>query len=205
MSRQVAPQPGLVKREEKHVRIRSFLLQYLDRMGEFARESPTAARCLLIARSADSPVARTVLTFGVSGRLRKFSVRAIFAFLGTAETVQLAEACRASDWSLQVHWARDIRLLEAHEQLVLGSSTSWIGDSMRRDPLNHDACELYAPDHPEIAQRASLFFERLWQATEPVLERSAPAMAEEVGPQLIPPVGLISPKSGPKLGPRTSA
>ncbi len=205
MSRQVAPQPGLVKREEKHIKIRSLLLQYLEMTGEFAQESPTAAKCLLIARSAESPVARTVLTLGASGRLKNFAVRAIFAFLGTAETVQIAEACRASDWSLQVHWARDIRLLEAHEQLVLGSTTSWIGDSMRRDPLNHDACELYAPDHPETAQRAGLFFERLWQATEPVLERSSPAMDDEVGPHLIHPVGLISPKSGPKLGPRTSA
>src|SRR5690606_14006482 len=124
---------------------------------------PKAATCLLVARSAESPVARMVLSLGAGARLRGFSVRAIFAFLGTAETVRIAEACRASGWALQVRWARDLRLLEAHEQLVLGAATSWIGDSMRRDPLSHDACELHAPDCPDSAERAALFFERLWQ------------------------------------------
>lgn len=179
MSHHVAPQPSLVKREDKDDKLSQLLLHHLEMTGGSPAPDPKAATCLLVARSAESPVARKVLSLGAEARLKGFFVRAIFAFLGTAETVQIAEACRASGWALQLRWARDLRLLEAHEQLVLGPATSWIGDSMRRDPLSRDACELYAPDCPDAAERAGLFFERLWQASEPVLERQAPPMGEE--------------------------
>lgn len=205
MSRQAAPQPGLVKREEKDDKLSQLVLRYLDSLTETGPHAPAATNCLLIARSAESPVARTVLTLGAAARLESFSVRAIFAFLGTAETVQIAEACRASDWALQVRWARDLRLLEAHEQLVIGPATSWIGDSMRRDPLSRDACELYAPDCQQTAQRAIVFFERLWQVSEPVLERHWPPMDGHADPVLVPGVGSLTAKSGSKCRPGTSA
>jgi hypothetical protein len=35
--------------------------------------------------------------------------------------------------------ARHPRLVEAHEQLVLGPETCWIGDCMQRDPAKCDA------------------------------------------------------------------
>lgn len=202
MSRQAAPQPSLVKREEKDDKLSSLLLRYTETMSRNAAADPTAATCLLVARSAESPVARMVLSLGAGARLRGFSVRAIFAFLGTAETVRIAEACRASGWALQVRWARDLRLLEAHEQLVLGAATSWIGDSMRRDPLSHDACELHAPDCPDSAERAALFFERLWQVSEAVLERQAPATEAERNAEFMSQLGQLAPGSSIRLGPR---
>ena len=56
-----------------------------------------------------------------------------------------------SGWSLsdtvevdcEVRWARKPRLIEAHEQLVLGPETCWIGDSMRREPSKCDAYETF--------------------------------------------------------------
>lgn len=205
MSRQAAPQPGLVKREQKDDKLEKLVLRYLEAMGECAPADHEAASCRLVTRSAESPVARTVLSLGARARLKGFSMRAIFAFLGAAETVRIAEACRASGWALQVRWARDLRLLEAHEQLVLGPATSWIGDSMRRDPLSRDACELYAPDCLEAAQRASVFFERLWQVSEPVIERQASSSEDESNALLMQPVGQLAPTSGIKIGSRTSA
>ncbi len=201
MSRQAAPRLGLVKREEKEARLKAFILQHLEDMGEGAQIAPCWR---LIARSAESPVARNVLSMGARASLKGFSVRAIFASLGTAETAQIAEACRVSDWAIQIRWARDLRLLEAHEQLVIGPAACWIGDSMRREPASRDACELYAPDCPDTARRANVFFERLWLASEPIFERPGVEAAVACNPALSVPVEQLAAGSA-KAGPRTPA
>lgn len=205
MSRPAAPQLSLVKREEKEPKLTGLIRDHLRQMSAHANGIPGAATCLLIARSADSPVAKTVLSHGAQASLRGFAVRAIFAFIGTTETVRIAEACRASDWALQVRWARDLRLLEAHEQLVLGPATSWIGDSMRRDPLSRDACELFAPDNPATAERATLFFNRLWQISEPIFERQVFEMGDAADPALTPPMRPLDLHNAGKTRARTSA
>lgn len=197
MSGKAVPQPCLVKREEKDSRLKNFILQHLK------QRNPGAAHCLLIARSADSPVARTLLSMGARAELKGFTVRAIFAQLGTAETARIAEACRVSDWALQIRWARDLRLLEAHEQLVISPALSWIGDCMRRDPLSRDACELYSPDCLETARQASLFFERIWQNSEPIFERQSVEMAAPDAESL-PPVEQIVASGGVKSRLRTT-
>src|SRR5262249_10884562 len=85
-----------------------------------------------------------------------------------------------SNWALQIRWARDVRLMDAHEQLVLDEQTSWIGDSMRREPLKHDAFETFAADCPDTARCLTVFFERLWQASEPIIDRRPTADEAEV-------------------------
>jgi len=197
MSGKAAPQPCLVKREEKESRLKDLILQHLE------QKNPGAAHCLLVARSAESPVAKILLSMG-RAELKGFTVRAIFAQLGTSETARIAEACRVSDWALQIRWARDLRLLEAHEQLVINPALSWIGDCMRRDPLSRDACEVYAPDCQETARQASRFFERIWQASEPIFERQCTEMAAAPDPGLIPPLEQIAAKGAVKLRFRTS-
>ena len=68
-----------------------------------------------------------------------------------------------------VAWAyADIRprLIEAHEQLVLGPETCWIGDCMRRDPAKCDAFENFIEDCGEASGCAIVSFERLWAISE---------------------------------------
>ena len=166
------PRLCIVKREEKETKLREFIFDHLAARTAAVVDADPFPSCLLIARSAESPVAKTILTMGSIASMRGFAVRAIFANLGTAETARIAEACRVSDWALQIRWARDIRLQDAHEQLVLGPSTSWTGDCMRREPTSRDACELYAADCAETARRSTLYFERLWQVSEPIFERA---------------------------------
>lgn len=197
MSGKAAPQSCLVKREEKESKLKDFILQHLE------QRKPGGAYCLLIARSSDSPVARTLLSMGAKAELKGFVVRAIFAYLGTAETARIAEACRISDWALQIRWARDLRLLEAHEQLVMGPALSWIGDCMRRDPMSRDACEVYVPDCPDSARQAAMFFERIWQASEPIFERQCIEMTGAPDPALVPSVEQLA-TDGAKLRLRTS-
>ena len=81
------------------------------------------------------------------------------------------DAGRAIGFDHEVRWARHPRLIEAHEQLVLGPQTCWIGDCMRRDPMKCDAFESYVEGCGEAAGCALVSLERLWIACEPLLAR----------------------------------
>ena len=61
-----------------------------------------------------------------------------------------------------------VRLIEAHEQLVIGPETCWIGDCMRRDPAKCDAYESFIEGCGEAAGCAAVSFERLWLASQAV-------------------------------------
>jgi len=79
---------------------------------------------------------------------------------------------------------RNPRLIEAHEQLVLGARACWTGDTMRRDPAICDAYERFVEDAPELAAAARLTFERLWAASEP-LTALPPVAAAQRTPKAI--------------------
>jgi hypothetical protein len=82
--------------------------------------------------------------------------------------VGLTGSGRALACEYEARWARHPRLIEAHEQLVLGPETCWIGDCMRRDPSRCDAYENYVEGCGEAAGCAIVSFERLWFASEPL-------------------------------------
>jgi hypothetical protein len=201
MSHRSAPWLGIVRRDDKEAKLGEFIERYLEKI---AGGGPPG-HCLLIARSAESPVARILLAMGANASLKRLSVRAIFAQLGTAETARIADACRFSDWALQIRWARDLRLLDAHEQLVLAPSTTWIGDCMRREPQSRDACELFAADCVDTTHRASVFFERLWQVCEPIFERKAIEIAEVTPAAIARSIEQPAANSGNEPPRRTSA
>jgi hypothetical protein len=169
MTLKALPSFGLVRREEKEVRLRAFIAEFLSRRSK--QPGPAAPSLLVLARSAESPVAKAAMSLAAYHKDRDFSLRAIFAMLGTADTTYIAEACRSSNWTVQIRWARDLRLMDAHEQLVLDETTSWIGDCMRREPLKHDAFEAFSADCAETARGVTVFFERLWQVSEPIIDR----------------------------------
>ena len=87
----------------------------------------------------------------------------------------------AITFSHEVRWAKHPRLIEAHEQLVLGPETCWIGDCMRRDPAKCDAYESYVEGCGEAAGCAAVSFERLWLACQPMVSHTA-RRAGAIGP-----------------------
>ena len=88
---------------------------------------------------------------------------------------------RAITFSHEIRWAKHPRLIEAHEQLVLGPETCWIGDCMRRDPAKCDAYESYVEGCGEAAGCAAVSFERLWLACQPMVSQTA-RRAGGIGP-----------------------
>jgi hypothetical protein len=176
MSLKAPPRANGVLREEKETKLKDFIMQYVAHRGAGGMGNAARLTCFLVARSADSPVAKAVFRVGSEIAGPGFSLRAIFAMLGTAETASIAQACRETHHDLQVRWARDIRLMDAHEQLILPPNMRWMGDCMRRDPTKRDVYEDFAPACRETAKLALLCFERLWLASEPVIERRPPVL-----------------------------
>jgi hypothetical protein len=70
-----------------------------------------------------------------------------------------------------IRWARNPRLLEAHEQVIYGAAMCWSGDAMRRDADRRNALSLFDEDAPDRARLARLAFASLWAASSPVPER----------------------------------
>ena len=75
-----------------------------------------------------------------------------------------------------VRWTGNPALIDAHEQLVLGNSLSWFGDSMRRDPSTRDALETFNTFCEPSAVQTMRSFEAMWRVSQPV-------SASQMGPK----------------------
>ncbi len=160
MNRQSFHAMQVVKREEKETRLTQFVL------GEIAegRVSLTGQWCV-VALSMDSPVItalrRVVNDLGGASALR---INVVLTRIGKHDGGDDFGVIDA----LAIRTAQNSRLLDAHEQLVLGSASSWTGDCMRRDPRERDAFETFGGDNVELAVWALKSFERLWRGARPL-------------------------------------
>src|SRR5262245_28961938 len=125
---------------------------------------------LVIARSAQSPVVKSIGALAREIVGAGCRVRMILARTDRAGLADAFIAAHTAGLDCEVRSAGNPRLIEAHEQLVLGPRASWTGDTMRRDPATCDAYESFVEDCPEIAAAARATFGRLWTDGEPVSE-----------------------------------
>ena len=161
---------SVTRRGEKEQRLGEFITDYLAGVRTIAPQP--RSEILVIARSVESPVVKAIGSLASEIVAAGFAVRMIVA--------QTDAECMPRGWTLsdavevdcEVRWARKPRLIEAHEQLVLGPETCWIGDSMRREPAKCDTYESYIDDSAEAAASAMVSFERLWRTSEPLLARA---------------------------------
>ena len=176
MSPKTAARIEIVRLEDKETKLKTFIKSYIEeaaaRSGTLsgASSDTTADQgvLLLVLRSLDSPVAKAISALVKEGML-DMPIKAIFAVVPRGELDAEPAEELTFPAANAVRMARDPRLLDVHEQLVLGPSTTWIGDCMRRDPRKRDAYECYAADCIETARWARISFERLWQRSEAIV------------------------------------
>ena len=70
-----------------------------------------------------------------------------------------------------IRWARNPRLLDAHEQATYGNAMCWSGDPMRREADKRNALALFHEAASDGVRLARLAFAALWSASSPVPER----------------------------------
>ncbi len=157
-------------RESREQRIGHFIARYLETLDDGRLDA-----VLVVARSGQSPVARALISASGAMVARGLEARII---LGPEEAeLESWPSGEAMDTLVrEVRVVRDPRLLESHEQLVLGGEGVWFGDSMRRDPLQRDAHESFSPHDAAAARLARSMFERLWQLTLPLYPRAVGSM-----------------------------
>jgi hypothetical protein len=169
---------SVTRRGEKEEQLGAFIARnlVLARQGATPRPGPIS----LLARSLDSPVARAIGTLAAEIAAVGSPVRLL---LVKSDRPFPADGCvypQAAPLDCEARLVRDPRLIEAHEQMVIGPRACWTGDSMRRDPAACDAYESFLDDCPEIAGHAQATFEHLWAAAAPLFGHRP--MAAPVGP-----------------------
>jgi len=169
MNRKIAPFIDIVRHEDKEAKLKSFVRSFVEQAQVRCETIPADSTVLLIARSIDSPVAKAVASLVHEGVIT-MPVKLILALppRQAVEGDNSFETFSALVGSNGGRIVRDIRLFDAHEQLVLGPSASWVGDCMRRDPMKRDAYECYAADCIKTAGWTKTSFNRLWDACEPM-------------------------------------
>ena len=183
---------SVTRRDEKELRLGAFISRGLGAAaGPQDAASPPAI--LVMARTVQSPVVRSVSALAGQIAAAGGSIRIILAKLsrgapggaGGEILAALQDAARC-----QVRQARNPRLIEAHEQLVIAARICWTGDSMRRDPAISDAYESFVEDCPAIATSAAATFERLWGDCVPVLDLTPACAMAATTPKAIDPPGI---------------
>jgi hypothetical protein len=163
---------NITRQGEKEQALRAFVQRYTTQID--ATINARSRELQIVARSMESPVVQAVAGLGEELADKGYKVRMILAQLDAeSKPASWSHDGRTVAFAHEVRWARHPRLIEAHEQLVLGPETCWIGDCMRRDPLKSDAFENYIEDCGEAAGCAAVSFERLWVASEPLTALAA--------------------------------
>ncbi len=175
---------SVTRRDDKELRLGAFIARGLG-------GSETPAATLVLARSAQSPVVRSVCALAGDIAAVKCVVRIILTRAERNGIGDGLEALRAAA-RCEVRLARNPRLIEAHEQLVIGARICWTGDTMRRDPATCDAYESFVEDCAEIGAAAAATFERLWSDCVPAVDTVLPTTAASATPKAIVPPTSIS-------------
>jgi hypothetical protein len=121
---------------------------------------------LLVAGSADSPVARAVI--GLSEQLAAGGAGAHLLFATPITIEQLRSQHIAADLKHEVRVARSPRLVEGHEQLIIAGHSMWFGDDMRRNPRRRNALSSYHSQAHEETRIARRIYANLWATAERV-------------------------------------
>ena len=157
-----------------------------SQQGELRRHLQMMSRCIdraqagffltMILRSAGSDPVKALV--GMKGALRNAGVRAkvILARLEPEDDLKqlfasLSELAPHEPPPELIRWARNPRLLDAHEQVTYGEAMCWSGDALRRDADRRNALSLFDEEAPDTVRLGRLAFRALWAASSLVPER----------------------------------
>ena len=184
------------------------LRQHLQMMARSVERAEADVCLTMILRSAASDPAMALVA--MKGALQHAGLRAKVILARLDPEDELRQLCAGlSDLAPQVpaleliRWARNPRLLDAHEQVIYGASMCWSGDAMRREADRRNALTLFDEEAPDKARLGRLAFAALWTASSPVPERylngSFPARPYGAYEQAVEPPVSVSPSApGPQ-------
>lgn len=176
----VTPSARLVVagREEKEATLHRFMVEFVQAVRDGKAEA--AGAWTILVRNLESPAARALAKAATEPEFAGITIRAIVLETELSAS-DLTGSSLVDGECCELRSLRDPRLVAAHEQLVLGPSSVWIGDCMRRDPVKRDAFQMFHATNAAAARHSATSFERLWAKAAPV---------KPVGNPLVP--GLVA-------------
>ncbi|MEM6496690.1 MAG: hypothetical protein AAF709_08190 [Pseudomonadota bacterium] len=158
------PRMQVVKCDDKKDKLIAFISEHFERRMS-AGDDGSPDELQVVALSVNSPVVGALQYFAARQEIAGAKIQLIVADTSSEELLQQLAVFD----TISVRWAQNIRLLDAHEQLVLSDSCCWTGDCMRREPAKRDAFECFADDCKETARWARISFDRLWSVSIPLM------------------------------------
>ena len=159
-----------IHRRETIKQFDDFILSYLSKIEKLSGANKKDLSVSLTARAPDSAVSDAVRRHANGFADLGIELRVIFASIepaaGFVEFVEMAGMYNGQnclDESLR--WARNSALLDAHEQLVLGTDHCWSGDSMRRAADVRFSLNMFDLDGGSSVEQGHSNFQGLWSAT----------------------------------------
>jgi hypothetical protein len=154
---------------DRHLEI---LCEFIGRI-EAHRDEPRDLTMIL--RSASSGPAQALILKARDLARAGITAKVIVAKLDPEEAARklyacLSQLCPRGRAHELFRWARNPRLLDAHEQVTYGIALCWWGDSMRRDADKRNALSLIE-DAAGTHRLGHLAFKALWSASAIVAER----------------------------------
>jgi surface antigen len=154
--------------------------RHLDAMARFVEratgDSGAPQCCTMVLRAANSAPAQALIAMKDALADAGVQATAILATLTPEDDLKalfasLAALSPDAPAAALIRWARNPRLLDAHEQATYGTDMCWSGDAMRRDADKRNPLVLFDTDAPGAARLAHLAFKALWGASVPVPAR----------------------------------
>ncbi len=156
--------------------------RHLEMMSCFAArvagdaESVETRKVTMILRSAASSPVRALIARRKELASAGIGAKVILAKLEPDQDLHqlfgsLCEISPQTQANDLIRWARNPRLLDAHEQVTYGDTMCWSGDALRRDAGRRNAMALFEEEAPQTARFGRLAFNALWAASAPIPER----------------------------------
>jgi hypothetical protein len=154
--------------------------RHCEVMARFAEraggEGKSSLVLTMIVRAASSAPAQALIRLKDPLLRAGVSAKAILAKIEPEEDLRqlfagLAELAPGEPAADLIRWARNPRLLDAHEQVTYGEDMCWSGDHMRRDAEKRNALTLFDEAVPDAVRLGKLAFAALWTASTLVPER----------------------------------
>jgi hypothetical protein len=168
MRAKTPPFRPLETKEERETTIKTFIRDALDESTS-GREDAIA----LLARSPDSPVVTALLALSDELAERRIGAAIVLAGGATAAEDETWSLSFSAKFIHEIRLTSNPRVLDGHEQLIVGDRSVWYGDCMRRDPLKRDAFTTFLPNDPAAVRACRFAFRGLWRGAQSIYRNAA--------------------------------
>ncbi len=159
---------AITTKEERERKLKTFML---DQIGPSSDHRADAIA--LVAQSPSSAVVSALLSLSETFADRGIGASIILTGGAVAAANETWNLVFSSRFVHEIRLTSNPRVLDGHEQLIVGDTASWFGDCMRRDPAKTDTFEKFTPNAPAEARAARMTFARLWNTAQPVYTSAA--------------------------------